>query len=600
MANPHVAIKASVDASGVVSGVDASKKSIASLGDAAKKTGADTSAAFSGIANSSKSTAEQIERTTRQMQQSIERATAAAKAGGSGTAAYYEAIANQRGLNLDVLKPYISQLDQAQKAAKEAATATTGMEAALQKVGLTGTQAAVAMAAVGAALVVAAEAARKVVSVFTDSVKFLAELDDAAEKAGSSVEEMSKLLGTAAESGKSLDTLTTLVTQLQKGILGAEQGSSKAAIAFKALGLDLSSFDDGAKALKAFAVALNQYEDGANKTQIALAALNRIGAENIPLLKDIAAAGDQQATVTAKQAAEAEKLEKAWNRMKYESSLAHAQFVSEWIPTLTRLIETFNLARKAGLDFFQSLKAAVTGGGGDPTSAIAAKEKEIAALRETLKDREKSTGLKAMIEALHPSDTAKLIRGAEAELAVLQKQLALKQAMEKIDHASVMDARYGSGYGEKAQAPKLNIAGGGKAAKDASDAYDNLISSIRAKIAASDAELEAGEKLTDSQRLELELRKQIDDVVRKEGAGRQAEVEALKTQAVLRAESVEAARKEAEAAIYRTKAIADARRIWDAGQGAENSPVRGYLALRGITRQNLPDLPTCLPAIVIA
>lgn len=55
-----------------------------------------------------------------------------------------------------------------------------------------------------------------------------------------------------------------------------------------------------------------------------------------------------------------------------------------------------------------------------------------------------------------------------------------------------------------------------------------------------------------------------------------------------------AARKEAEAAIYRTKAIADARRIWDAGQGAENSPVRGYLALRGITRQNLPDLPTCL------
>lgn len=54
------------------------------------------------------------------------------------------------------------------------------------------------------------------------------------------------------------------------------------------------------------------------------------------------------------------------------------------------------------------------------------------------------------------------------------------------------------------------------------------------------------------------------------------------------------ARKEAEAAKFRAKAIADARRVWEAGQDAATSPVRDYLALRGITPNHLPRLPICL------
>jgi hypothetical protein len=55
-----------------------------------------------------------------------------------------------------------------------------------------------------------------------------------------------------------------------------------------------------------------------------------------------------------------------------------------------------------------------------------------------------------------------------------------------------------------------------------------------------------------------------------------------------------AKRKEAEAAAYRKRAIADAKRIWDAGLPADNSPVAAYLALRGITAGALPRLPICL------
>lgn len=44
----------------------------------------------------------------------------------------------------------------------------------------------------------------------------------------------------------------------------------------------------------------------------------------------------------------------------------------------------------------------------------------------------------------------------------------------------------------------------------------------------------------------------------------------------------------------RTQAIAEARAIWRAGLPAEDSPVRDYLALRGLTRERLPTMPRVL------
>lgn len=61
------------------------------------------------------------------------------------------------------------------------------------------------------------------------------------------------------------------------------------------------------------------------------------------------------------------------------------------------------------------------------------------------------------------------------------------------------------------------------------------------------------------------------------------------------ARAAEARRKsEAESARRRADAVAQARRIWHEGLPAESSPVRDYLALRGFTRDLLPDLPACL------
>jgi hypothetical protein len=53
-------------------------------------------------------------------------------------------------------------------------------------------------------------------------------------------------------------------------------------------------------------------------------------------------------------------------------------------------------------------------------------------------------------------------------------------------------------------------------------------------------------------------------------------------------------RKDREEAEFRKRAIGEARKIWRAGLAAANSPVRDYLALRGITPALLPDMPRCL------
>ncbi len=54
------------------------------------------------------------------------------------------------------------------------------------------------------------------------------------------------------------------------------------------------------------------------------------------------------------------------------------------------------------------------------------------------------------------------------------------------------------------------------------------------------------------------------------------------------------ARKERETKAYHDKAVREGREIWEAGKPAEDSPVRDYLALRGITRDLFPKLPVCL------
>lgn len=103
-------------ADGVDTGVNAAKSSLKSLDDVAVKAGD----SVDKIGDGATSAAQKIDRNAKSIIASIQRTTAVAEAGERGTSKYYEAIANQRGVSVETLRPYLSQLDSAiekQKAA---------------------------------------------------------------------------------------------------------------------------------------------------------------------------------------------------------------------------------------------------------------------------------------------------------------------------------------------------------------------------------------------------------------------------------------------------------------------------------------------------
>ena len=80
-----------------------------------------------GIGDGAATSANNLDKATRNMIGSIQRTTAAMEAGQRGTTKYYEAIANQRGVSQDALRPYLAQLDQAIDKQKQASASMNSM-----------------------------------------------------------------------------------------------------------------------------------------------------------------------------------------------------------------------------------------------------------------------------------------------------------------------------------------------------------------------------------------------------------------------------------------------------------------------------------------
>jgi phage-related minor tail protein len=134
----EVQLKASMDATGVRAGVEQAKTAIQDLGKTAEREGAKAGAGLGKAGDGAGQAATKIDRETRSMIGSIERATAAFKAGQKGGADYFEVLAKQRGVSGDALKPYLDQLRQAEAAQKAA-------EGSLKGIGVSAAQTAAAL-----------------------------------------------------------------------------------------------------------------------------------------------------------------------------------------------------------------------------------------------------------------------------------------------------------------------------------------------------------------------------------------------------------------------------------------------------------------------
>lgn len=110
----------SVDSSGVDAGLARIDANVQQAGRSLQSLGQRGAQAVDQLSSASTTSASRVEASTRSIANSIQRTTALTQAGERGTRAYFEALANQRGANLDVLRPYLDQLDQVR--ARQAAT----------------------------------------------------------------------------------------------------------------------------------------------------------------------------------------------------------------------------------------------------------------------------------------------------------------------------------------------------------------------------------------------------------------------------------------------------------------------------------------------
>lgn len=136
--------------------------------------------------------------------------------------------------------------------------------------------------------------------------------NDLSDATGESVENLSALEDVALRTGTSMDTASDALIKLNKALEEARKDKdSTAAQAIRNLGLEITELSklSPVERLQAVGKALNGF-GGENKLAYNMALLGKSVRETAPLLKDLGEAGALNATVTKRQAEEAEKFNK--------------------------------------------------------------------------------------------------------------------------------------------------------------------------------------------------------------------------------------------------------------------------------------------------
>ncbi len=197
------------------------------------------------------------------------------------------------------------------------------------------------------------------VKLYTDIIKATAALDDMAEMTGVSVENLSKLQTYARIGGHDFEGLSSQIGKMIKGLKASDEDGQKAAKALEHIGIQAKTatgaWRDMGEVTIELAKKLHQYEDGAGKVALVQDALGKGAERYLPLLKDIAEEGEVQARVTAQQAAEAEKLEKSWNRIKLQMEDFSRSTALGMVGALQSITDNLVTANEKGNLFWQTL-----------------------------------------------------------------------------------------------------------------------------------------------------------------------------------------------------------------------------------------------------
>lgn len=268
--NRKIQFEASVD-DNTKAGFDSIKRGAADMGQAVAQSTAKAGESVAKIGDGSEGAAQKLDKSTRSIIGSIERATAALNAGERGGSKYFETLANQRGASADAIKPYIEQLKQAERAQELAA-------ASLGKVGLSAKETTTAL--------------RQVPAQFTDIITSLqggqAPLTVLLQQGG----QLKDVFGGAGAAAKALggyilglvNPFTVVAAAIGGLAVAYAKGSSEADAYNKALVLTGSASGATAGQLQAYAQQISAVvgtQGKAAEAVAAFAASGKVGSENL-------------------------------------------------------------------------------------------------------------------------------------------------------------------------------------------------------------------------------------------------------------------------------------------------------------------------------
>lgn len=188
-------------------------------------------------------------------------------------------------------------------------------------------------------------------------------LNDAADATGSSIENLSGLEDVARRNGAGLDLVTDAIIKLNKGLADVNPDSATAQ-ALNDIGLSAKELRglDPSEAIQRVAKALQGYASDGNKARIAQELFGKSLKEVAPFLNDLAAAGTINATVTAEQAAEAEKFNKQLSAWGTNINDAARGLANQLIPQINNTIDAIKRAQSVGFSLFgKELEAEIDG-----------------------------------------------------------------------------------------------------------------------------------------------------------------------------------------------------------------------------------------------
>ena len=355
------------------------------------------------------------------------------------------------------------------------------------------------------------------------AVEAMAGLQEASERTGASVENLSALKGVAKIGGRDFAGIETAIGKLNKALHGTDDESKGAGKAITALGLDLQKLRtmDPAEAFVEIARAQEKFADGGGKAAALMAILGKTAAEQIPYMHDLAEQHHLVGKVTAEQAKAADEYEKNVVRLTASWGKLSRQLAAVAVGPMKDITDWMLQAQKEGGVLYGVLigigVAMNKALGGEINPALIADSQAKKAFAEV-------TDLKKAIERtqsdLDAGNFGFLGKGfSERRLAALKTDLL---AAERELKASAKRRQQIAAEAVEADKPKSTALNNqtfgaapkepkGRASAETISDYDRILKALSEQIAIKELDLQSTDALTASQKEAVKIMVQMRD-----------------------------------------------------------------------------------------